>query len=131
MAADRSSAPFEILSRLFGRLGGVMRLVLNTQLQLAKAESEIEKKRAAKVARMMAVGVGLLACAGALAQPLIVVLLVDHTPLSLAGALGALLGVDLVVGLILLNRAAAVANEREWMIDTRTRAAETIEILRG
>ncbi len=126
-----ASAPFEILSRLFGRLGGVLRLVLNTQLQLAKAESELEKKRAAKVAQMMAFGVGLLACAGMLAQPLIVVLLVEYTPLPLAGALGALLAFDLVVGLLLLNRAAAVAAEREWMIDTRTRAAETLEILRG
>jgi hypothetical protein len=123
--------PFGILTRLFGRLGRVLRLVLNTQLQLARAEHALEAERAAKAAKLIGAGVALLASAGLLLQVVAVVALWLRTPIPPDGAVGIVLAFDLLVGLVLLNRGQAVMNEREWMIDTRTRTAETLEILRG
>ena len=125
------SDPFSFLSSLFGRLGGVLRLVLNTQLQLAKAEQALEQERAARAAVLIGTGVGLLAFAGIVLHGLAISALWLRTPLPPEGAFGVVLAFDLLVGMLLLNRGAAAMNEREWMIDTRTRLAETIEILRG
>lgn len=131
MAAKGSGAPFEILSRLFGRVGGVLRLVLNTQLQMAKVERAVEAERAGRVAKFTALGLGLLAMSLVLIHGVAVAALWTRTSLPPDAVFGIVFGADLVFGLIFLNRAAAAANEREWMIDTRTRAAETLEILRG
>jgi hypothetical protein len=123
--------PFGILSGLFKRFGRVFKLILNAQLQLARAEQAMEVERAAKAARLIGGGVVLLGCAGLLLQGVAVVALWHRTSIPPDAAIGIVLGVDLLVGLVLLNRGQAVMNEREWMIDTRTRTAETLEILRG
>ena len=122
---------FGIVSLLFGRLSKVVRLVLHTQVQLARAEQAQEIQRASRAGVLLAVGLGLLAVAGVLVQGLAVTALWLRTPLPPEGAFGVVIAVDALLGFVLLNRAQAVINEREWMIDTRTRAAETLEILRG
>lgn len=131
MAASGDGAAFPFLTSLFGRFGRVLRLVLNTQLQLARAEQEKEVERAGRVAMLAAVGGGLLAFSLVTGHLLAIVLLMEYAGLEPAIALGVVFAADVVLGAGLLMRAKSIASEREWMIDTRTRAAETLEILRG
>lgn len=131
MAASGDGVLLGLLTSLFGRFGRVLRLAFQTQLQLARAEQEKEAERAARVAIFAVLGGGLLAFSLVTGHLLAVVLLVEYAALAPAIALGIVFGVDVVGGAGMVMRARSIAAERAWMIDTRTRAAETIEILRG
>lgn len=129
MASSSDSSTFDQIEGYFRRLLGLMTVLVDTHLDVAVQEANYESRRLISGFVLLGIGIGLVTTAVVLGIVASVVF-AQSLGLSWLQAIGAVAGVDLLLGLICLTL-GRLRLSGPLMIQTQARLSRSLALLRA
>lgn len=129
MASSSSDSTFDQIEGYFRRLLRLMTVLVDTHLDVAVKEANYESRRLISGFVMLGIGVALLTVVGVLAQVMGILWAYD-LGLSWLEAVGAMAGINLVLGVLLLV-VGRLRLRGPVMTQTQARLARSVALLKA